>query len=151
MPAQSSGQPRQPRETNAELVSNLRRAVLMTSRRLRAERAGGVTESQYSVLAHLSCEGECTPSDLAELECVSAPSMTRTVAALETAGLVERRPHPDDGRQVLVRISDEGTAVIAATRRRRNAWLTQRLGALSPDERDALARAADILRRISAR
>lgn len=132
-----------------ETVSSLRRGILMTSRRLRAQRAGVVTEAQYSVLAHL-CAGEATPSDLAQEECVSAPSMTRTIASLEEAGLLRRRPHPQDRRQVLVAITEEGREVIEATRRRRNAWLVSRLETLSPTELRTLDRAADILRRIAA-
>ncbi|GMA30407.1 MarR family winged helix-turn-helix transcriptional regulator [Litorihabitans aurantiacus] len=132
-----------------EVASQLRRAVLMTSRRLRAERGGDVTLAQYSVLARLLEAGSATPSDLAALEHVAAPSMTRTVRCLEEAGFVTRASHPDDGRAVLVTLTEAGHEVIAETRRRRTAWLAQRLDDLTPDELATLAAAADVLRRIS--
>ena len=132
-----------------EIASQLRRSILMTSRRLRAERVGDVSLAQYSVLARLLEAGTSTPSELAALEHVAAPSMTRTVRCLEDAGYVTRAANPDDGRAVLVTLSDAGHDVIAETRRRRTVWLAQRLDALEPDELATLGAAADILRRIS--
>ena len=67
--------------------------------------------------------------------------MTRTVACLEEAGLVTRRPHATDGRQVVVELTAEARDVLAADRRRRDAWLAQRL--------DALARRARLLRQVA--
>lgn len=122
----------------------------MTSRRLRCERAGDLSESQFSALAGIAHHGPITPSDLAAIEAVSAPSMTRTVSHLEAAGLVRRQSHPEDGRQVLVEITPDGQAALRATRQRRDAWLTTRLDALSAEERDCLSRAADILARMAA-
>ena len=89
------------------------------------------------------------PRDLAGHERVQPPSMTRTVAALADAGLVVRSEHPDDGRQVVVTLTDAGAAVVRETRRRRDAWLARRLAELTPDERATLAAAGDILRRIA--
>ncbi|PWD51941.1 MarR family transcriptional regulator [Serinibacter arcticus] len=132
-----------------ELASQLRRAILVTSRRLRAERVGDVTLGQYSVMARLLEEGSATPSDLAALERVAAPSMTRTVRCLEDAGYVTRAEHPDDRRAILLTLTDAGHEVIRETRRRRTVWLAQRLDSLTADELDTLAAAADILRRIA--
>jgi DNA-binding MarR family transcriptional regulator len=75
--------------------------------------------------------------------------MTRTVAALAELGLVTRTEHPADRRQVLVALTPAGTATVRETRRRRDAWLARRLAALTPAEREDLARAAEILRRIA--
>jgi DNA-binding MarR family transcriptional regulator len=75
--------------------------------------------------------------------------MTRTVAALAELGLVTRTEHPADRRQVLVALTESGAATVRETRRRRDAWLARRLAALTPTERDVLARAAEILRRIA--
>lgn len=141
--------PAEPPDALADLASRLRRGVLMTSRRLRNERTANLTEGQYSVLAHLEGQGPGTPSDLAARECVSAPSMTRTIACLTEDGLVERAAHPTDGRAVVVAITDAGREALRATRRRRDAWLAMRLDDLEPDELEALGRAADILRRIA--
>ncbi|WP_454296077.1 MarR family winged helix-turn-helix transcriptional regulator [Salana multivorans] len=138
-----------PTDPIADLASRLRRGVLMTSRRLRSQRSADLTEGQYSALAQLDAHGPAAPSDLAARECVSAPSMTRTVGCLADAGLVERAPHPTDGRQVVVAITEQGREALYATRRRRDAWLATQLDGLPPDELEALGRAADILRRIA--
>ena len=75
--------------------------------------------------------------------------MTRTVNALAEAGLVVRSQDPDDGRQVIVTLSETGRAHVQETRRRRDAWLARRLADLTPAERAVLAEASDILRRIT--
>lgn len=138
-----------PADPAADLASRLRRGVLMTSRRLRSERSPDLTEGQYSLLALLEVGGQATPSELAARECVSGPSMTRTIACLAQEGLVVRTAHPTDGRAVVVDIADAGREALRATRQRRDAWLARRLSDLEPDELETLSLAADILRRIS--
>ena len=71
--------------------------------------------------------------------------MTRVTASLEAAGLVTRTDHPSDGRQVLLAASPEGAAIVREDRRRRDAWLAQRLRELNSDERAALRAAAPVL------
>ncbi len=130
----------------ASLASELRVAIMHTSRRLRMERStDDVTPGQYTVLAVLDRHGPTTPRDLAAHEKVRPPSMTRTLTALEELGLVDRSDHPTDGRQVLVSLSERGAREVVETQRRRDAWLARRLAELDPDERDVLARAAQIL------
>lgn len=136
----------------APLAADLRVALMRSVRRIRAERSSeAISSGQYSVLAVLDVRGPMTPRELAEFEQVQPPSMTRTLNALEEAGLVSRTAHPDDRRQVLVAITDAGAQEVRETRRRRDAWLAQRLAGLSADERETLARAADILLRVVAR
>jgi len=60
-----------------------------------------------------------------------------------------REGHPDDGRQVLVRLTPQGRATVRETRRRRDAWLARRLADLEPAERQVLADATHLLRRIA--
>ncbi len=76
--------------------------------------------------------------------------MTRTVSALEELGLVARTSHPDDGRQVVVSLSDRGRTVVRDIRRQRDQWMAVRLAALDDDERDVLRRATAILARVVA-
>jgi len=71
------------------------------------------------------------------------------VNALSEAGYVERRANPRDGRQVVVSLSEVGRRTLLADRARRDEWLARRLARLSPDERDALRRAAPILQRLA--
>ena len=134
----------------AALAAELRVALMKSVRRLRAEKSDAdLTDAQYSVLAVLDRLGPRTPGEIAAVERVQPPSMTRTVAALAELGLVRRDEHPADRRQVLVTLTEAGAATVRETRRRRDAWLARRLAALTPAERDVLTRAAEILRRIA--
>jgi DNA-binding MarR family transcriptional regulator len=137
--------------TDAELASALRVSAMRLSRRLRNERDDSqeLTANQLAVLGMLSRHGTMTLGELAAAEKVQPPSMTRTVTCLADKGLVRRDPHPTDGRQVLVALTAEAVDVIADSRRRKDAWLAQRLGELTPAERRILREAAPIIERIS--
>jgi len=130
------------------LASRLRTTLLRTSRRLRDQRVGDLTDAQLAVLGQLVGHGALTPSELAEREHVRPPSMTKTIQHLLAAGLIERRAHPDDGRQILIEVSTQGREHILATRRRRDEWLKKRLAALTREERATLSAAEELLRRI---
>lgn len=134
----------------AATTSSLRIAVMRTARRLRSQRSdSSLSLGALAALATLDREGPLTPSELAEHEWVQPPSMTRTLAALEDAGLVERTPHPSDRRQVLVSTTPTARDMLAADRQRRDGWLAQRLAELSPEDRATLLAATEILDRIS--
>ena len=135
---------------DAELARALRLSSMRLARRLRVERGSDdYTLSQLAVLGSLDRQGEATVGELANLERVKPPSMTRIVNSLVEAGMVTRRPHATDGRQVVVELTDAARAVLAEDRRRRNAWLSQRLAELTDDERALLARAAPVLDRLA--
>jgi DNA-binding MarR family transcriptional regulator len=134
---------------NAQLAAMLRDSITRLNRRLRQARPmGDLTMTQLSALTSLELAGALTPRELAEVERVQPPTLTRIVAKLEERGLVRRSPHPTDGRQVILAASETGRAVVAETRRVRDEWLATRLGGLTPQERDTLGRAAEILGRI---
>ncbi len=136
------------RETDPE--EELRVLIQKVARRIRAERASeGISDSQLGVLWRLASEGRCTPGGLATAEKVSAPSMNRTLNALEASGLVQRAPSDDDARMVWVTITAAGEHVIAETRRLRQQWFHAQLEALSPAERIALEEVRPILRRLA--
>jgi DNA-binding MarR family transcriptional regulator len=139
-----------PRTGAAALATELRIALMRASRRLRAEKSDtDLSDGQLSVLALLEREGPRTPREIAAYERVQPPSLTRTVTALLDLGLVTRTEHPVDRRQVLVAATEAGVATVRETRRRREAWLSRRLAALTPAERDVLARATQILKEIA--
>ena len=136
---------------DAALASSLRISVMRLARRLRLERSGDDrTLNQLAVLGTLDRLGSLTVGELAGIEKVKPPSMTRTVACLEEAGLVTRRSHDTDRRQVVVELTDAARDVLADDRRRRDAWLAQRLGALDADELELLHRVAPLLERLAA-
>ena len=75
--------------------------------------------------------------------------MTKIVAKLEERGLVQRTPHPTDGRQVILAATEGGRAVLDQFERVRDEWLARRLAALTEAERDTLRQAAEILQQVA--
>jgi DNA-binding MarR family transcriptional regulator len=137
--------------TDAGLAAALRISVARLTRRLRSERdpRNELSIGQLSVLGVLFRDGAHSIGELAAQERVQPPSMTRTVNCLEEAGYVVRRAHETDRRQVVIELSEKGGATLAADRRRRDAWLAQRLRELTPEERSVLRKAAPILERLA--
>ncbi len=132
------------------LASRLRLAVVRLNRRLRAQRVGeDVSLTQIAALSTLYKCGPLTPGQLAAKEGVQPPSMTRVIAALEEMKFVVRRPHPTDGRQAIVELSDEGLAYVRKAISVREAWLDQRLAELGEEELEVLSRAAEIIDRMA--
>ena len=131
------------------LAEDLRISIARLSRLLRRQGGSTLSVTQYSALAVLNKHGEMTPRELADHERVQPPSMTRTVAALEAQGLISRRPHSTDGRQVVLTVTDPGRDLLAEQRRLKEAWLAQRLSELSAIERDILTMAAPVLEKLS--
>jgi DNA-binding MarR family transcriptional regulator len=129
---------------------DIRLAIQRLARRIRSMQGDEtVTEGQRSVLFALSNNGAQTLSSLSEHERVTPPSMNRTINALVAAGLVTRTGALDDGRKVVIDLSDAGRTFIADTKRKRDAWFSKRLDALTPEQRELVAKAAPILREIA--
>ncbi|MCS0494667.1 MarR family transcriptional regulator [Ancylobacter sp. MQZ15Z-1] len=131
-------------------MTELSLAIGQLLRRLRAEsNPDGLTWSQTVALARLEEIGPTTTADLARAESVKPQSMGATLAEMEREGLVERRPHPTDGRQVLFALTAAG---IEAKRKRSAAkqkWLLSAMAALDPDEQRTLIAAVALVRRLS--
>jgi DNA-binding MarR family transcriptional regulator len=135
--------------SRAGLAAALRVSIARLSRRMRAQSDRSLTVTQLAVLGSVSRHGAMTPGELAEHEKVQPPSMTRVIAALEERRLLLRSPHPTDRRQVILSVTEEGEQLLKEERRRKEAWLAQRLAELTPEEREILRRAAPILERLS--
>jgi DNA-binding MarR family transcriptional regulator len=134
----------------AELASTLRVSVMRLSRRLRAERLQtDLSLNQLAALGTLDRHGPLTPRELAEHEKVQPPSMTRVLAGLEERGLILRTPHQTDGRQHLVSLTSDARTLLKEDRRKREAWLAQRLAELTQEERDVLRAAAPVIERLT--
>ena len=131
-----------------ETADRLRLAIVRTARRLRQESGEHVSPSSVAALATIERHGPLAPSELAELERVKRPTITRVLARLEEAGLVERTNDPADGRAFLVSITRQGSELLRRIRTRKTAYLARRLGKLDPDDLGALERATDVLERI---
>ena len=131
-------------------VAELLRATGHLLRRLRAEsNPSELTWSQSATLARLDEEGPMTTADLAQAESVKPQSMGVSLAGLELEGLVQRQPHPTDGRQVLFAL----TAFGKATRRRnghlKREWLLAAMTKLDEAEQQSLIAASVLIKRLS--
>lgn len=104
--------------------------------------------TEFAVLARLGRDGPATTAELARAENMRPQSMSAAVAALEERGLVERKPHPSDGRQVNIALTEKGSGVRSSTKDLKRAWLAQAMVGLDAEERQTLARAGDILKRL---
>jgi DNA-binding MarR family transcriptional regulator len=137
--------------SDAGLASELRLSVMRLRRRLANERHpdNALSMGAMAVLGCLNRHGDLTVGELAALERIQPPSMTRIVNGLEHGGFVVRRAHETDGRQVVVALTDGGRATLRADRARRDAWLARRLAHLSAEEREVLHRAAPLLERLA--
>ena len=141
----------QPAEADeADLDGQLRAAVGRLYRRFRSERPeGSLGDAALAVLTRLNKHGPQTLTELSEHDRVSPASMSQTVNRLTAAGYAVRTRDPDDRRMVLLRTTAEGDELASAARAQRNAWLDQRLQALSAEDRAVIARATALLRSIA--
>jgi DNA-binding MarR family transcriptional regulator len=138
------------RTTAVALTTALRDGIVRLNRRLRQVRpVGALTQTQLSALTSLELAGSMTPRELAEVERVQPPTLTKILAKLEERGLVRRDPHPTDGRQVVLSETEEGRRVFAEQSRAKDAWLARRVGELSVADRETLAAAVEILTRLA--
>ena len=136
--------------TDAGLASALRVSLARLNRRLRRQASQhALTPTQLATLSAVERRPAVTPGELAELEKVQPPSMTRVIAKLEERGLLERRPHPTDRRQVTITVTPKGAALLQEERRAKEAWLAQRLAELTPEEKEILRSAAPSLEKLS--
>jgi len=131
-------------------VGDLSQAIGLLVRRVRAAAAGhelSLTES--AVLARLAKDGPATTADLARAESMKPQSMGTTIAALEDMGLVERKPHPTDGRQVNIELTAKGIAVRKSAKDAKRTWLAHAIAQLDESERETLFKAGEIIRRLA--
>ena len=136
------------RTSEAELASRLRLAVTRLARRLRTQLPGELSPSQLATLASVECRGPLTLGELSAVERVKPPTMTKIVGCLEEQGLVSRTVDASDRRVARVEATAAGLAFLEDSRQSKDAYLATRLRTLSPEDRLALERAAEVLERI---
>ncbi|GAA2754476.1 MarR family winged helix-turn-helix transcriptional regulator [Amnibacterium kyonggiense] len=128
----------------SELAERLAFVVGGVNRRLRPP-ADSLTHIALSALATIDRRGAVRPGELARIEGVAAPGMTRLVADLESRGLVAREADPDDGRSHLVRLTEAGVAAVAAGRRDRAEGVAALLAEIAPEDLRTLEQAVTAL------
>ena len=105
--------------------------------------------TQKSVLKRLEKDGPTTSADLSRAEGVTPQSMGTAIAALEDTGLVERRAHPTDGRQMVVRLTAKGSSLRKHIKAAKETWLARALEQLDKQELAVLFKAGEIMRRMA--
>ena len=136
-------------QTDTQLASRLRFAVMRLARVLRQKAQDPITPSQLSALVSVERDGPVTLGELAALESVQPPTMTRIVAALEEQGLVVREADLADRRISRLHITAAGRKLLEKNRSRKTAYLASRMRGLSADEHEVLERAAALLERMT--
>ena len=132
-----------PRKTFEIAVIDFTQAIGLLVRRVRAAAAShelSLTES--AVMARLAKRGPATTAELARAESMKPQSMGTTIAALEEMGMVERKPHPTDGRQMNIELTAKGAAVRKSAKDAKRTWLAQAIAQLDEQERKRCSRPA---------
>jgi DNA-binding MarR family transcriptional regulator len=137
-----------PRSADDESAGQLGLAVMRLARRLRQETPPGITPTQLSALAVIGHAGPIAMAELAAIESVQPPTMSRIVAALEEGGWVEREADRTDRRVTLVRATPKAKAELARVRSERNAYLARKLNALEAADAAAVIAAIPALERL---
>lgn len=128
-----------------DLAASLRFSVTRLARLLRQQSDVGLTPTQLAALATVERCGPIPVGTLADEEQIGAPTATKIVEKLHAAGYVDRTPSPDDRRVTFVSATEAGRSLLTDIRARKTAWLTTRIAALDPHERDALASVVAVL------
>ena len=129
-----------------ELANRLRPVLLSLARELRREvHSLGVTGGQVTLLIGIKKNSGLSQRELAERERISGAAASAHVDRLERAGLVRRTRSETDRRRIGLEVTPKGLRVLEQVRRRRTAWLAERLETLSPEQRDAIESALEPL------
>ncbi|MFG2860597.1 MarR family winged helix-turn-helix transcriptional regulator [Streptomyces sioyaensis] len=139
-----------PEKDHEHLATELGAAVSLLMRQMRAASPHGeLSPTQRAVIGRIDTDGEATIAALARAERVRPQSMRLTVGALEERGVLTRRPHPTDGRQVVFSLTEEGRRLLAVVRQAKHNWLAVAIAdRLTPEEQRTLATATELMRRL---
>src|SRR5580692_2720455 len=138
-----------PRKNLNDSAIDLIQSLGLLTRRVRA--AAGSHElslTEAAVMGRLAKDGPATTADLARAEGMKPQSMGTTIAVLEEMGMVERKPHPTDGRQVNIELTAKGAAVRKSAKDARRTWLAQAISQLTDQDREALFVAGEVIKRL---
>jgi DNA-binding MarR family transcriptional regulator len=135
-----------------ELASELRLSLFRLARRLRTQHPPGEHSfTRVGVIMRIKRNGPTTLSELAAADGITPQSMARTVGDLVEDGMLRRDPDPNDGRRILLSLTDKAEQTLEGLQSQRDAWLAVvMLARLSAEEREMLRVAARLLDRLSA-
>jgi DNA-binding MarR family transcriptional regulator len=137
------------KKSDALEVNDLLTAMGQLIRRMRAEtRSGEISWSAVAIMGRLEA-GPMTTADLARAEAMKPQSMGASLAQMEEEGLVRRRAHPTDGRQILFELTPAGVEGRSRSRLAKRAWLLSALAKLNKQEQQMLFSATDVIKRLA--
>ena len=129
-----------------EIANRLRPVLLKLNRELRREiHSLGVTGGQVGLLVQIKTRPGIGMRELASVERMSVPGMSKFIARLEEAGLVQRAPVAGDQRRVGLSLTAAGHKVLRSVKSKRTAWLAARLRHLEPEQLEAIDAAIEPL------
>lgn len=138
-----------PRQSFDPAVIDFGQSIGLLVRRVRAAAAShelSLTES--SVLRRLAKEGPATTADLARAQGMRPQSMRTVITTLEKMGMIARKPHATDGRQVNIVLTARGAAEEKSTTEAKRTWLAHTISQLSHEDRETLFAAGKIIRQL---
>ncbi len=139
-------------KSNEVAVEDFAMALGLLVRRMRAGTPPELQEfswTQQAVLRRLDKNGPATSADLARAEGVRPQSMGTALGFLEKMGLVERKPHPTDGRQINMKLTARGITLRRNIKRATNAWLSRAIAELDRQEQITLFKAGELFKRMA--
>jgi DNA-binding MarR family transcriptional regulator len=130
-------------------VTDFAQSIGLLVRRARAAAASNeLSWTETAVLKRLAKDGPATTADLARAQGMRPQSMRPIIATLEGMGMVERKPHATDGRQVNLELTAKGAAVQKSAGDAKQTWLAQTIAQLDRQERETLLAAGRIIKRL---
>ena len=137
---------------NEVAVEDFAMAIGLLVRRIRAGTPPELQEfswTQQAVLRRLEKNGPATSADLARAEGVRAQSMGTALGLLEKMGLIERKPHPTDGRQINMKLTARGITLRRNIKQATYAWLARAIAELDRQEQITLFKAGELFKRMA--
>jgi|HubBroStandDraft_6_1064221.scaffolds.fasta_scaffold207242_3 DNA-binding MarR family transcriptional regulator len=134
------------------MIEDFAFAISLVVRRIRANAPAELQDlswTQTAVLKRLDKDGPATTAELARAEGVKPQSMATAVASLEKLGMLKRRAHPTDGRQMNLKLTAKGAALRRRLQKAKRNWLGRAFSGLTKQEQGALFHAGDILKQMA--
>lgn len=138
-------------KTNDLTAEDFAKAIKLIFNRLRTDAPPELrdfTWTQRSVLLHLE-KGPATSAELARKEEVTPQSMGIAIALLEENGFVERKPHPTDGRQMIVKLTAKSITLRKRIKEAKETWLSRTFEKFDKKEKETLLKATELMRRMA--
>ena len=139
-------------ENSGVAVEDFAMALGLLVRRIRADTPRELQEfswTQKAVLSRLEKHGPATAADLARAEGVKPQSMGTALGLLEKMGLLERKPHPTDGRQINMKLTARGITLRRNTQQATYAWLSRAIAELDRQEQITVFKAGELFKRMA--